>query len=145
MSAPAHNTPAFSLNKMDWSFHNALKWALWEDMEEAGRRALTATENELTGDWNQVPVKKFFTAVANTAQNLLNMRWAQQVIFEFPCIVEFFPNRHIPSTGTIPAPAAPLAPCSSAPRVMFALLSPTAPPCTLPQPSTVANPTFCLT
>ncbi|PSR75230.1 hypothetical protein PHLCEN_2v9245 [Hermanssonia centrifuga] len=108
---------------------------------------------QLGGNWDSVPVRKFFDVVANAVQNLPNSSWAQRVIFEFPRIVEFFPGRRVPSEDTRPlslapelvaAPAVPLVPRPLMPRVTFAPLPPVAPPRTLPSPSTLVDPTFRL-
>ncbi|PSR81235.1 hypothetical protein PHLCEN_2v6449 [Hermanssonia centrifuga] len=169
MSTPAANSAASGSNDALRAAHNQLKFVLWDDMEETRHRVLeTRAERmewledcfelltrfkQLGGDWDSVPVRKFFDVVANAVQNLPNSSWAQRVIFEFPCIVEFFPRRRVPSGDTRPlssapelvaAPAVPLVPRPSMPRVTFAPLPPIAPPRTLPSPGTLVDLTFCL-
>ncbi|PSS35573.1 hypothetical protein PHLCEN_2v1472, partial [Hermanssonia centrifuga] len=188
MSTPAANAASGSNDALR-AAHNRLKFALWDDMEEARRRVLETRDErmewledcfallvrhtlsfprdfvlirgfcgqtrfeQMGGDWDNVPVRKFFDVVANAVQSLPNSSWAQRVIFEFPRIVEFFPGRRVPSEDTRPlssapelvtAPAVPLVPRPSVPRVTFAPLPPIAPPRTLPSPGTLVDPTFRL-
>ncbi|THG92627.1 hypothetical protein EW026_g8338 [Hermanssonia centrifuga] len=104
MSTPAANAASGSNDALR-AAHNRLKFALWDDMEEARRRVLETRDERMEwledcvallmgGDWDSVPVCKFFDVVANAVQNLPNSSWAQRVIFEFPRIVEFFPGEN---------------------------------------------------